>query len=32
VEVKGQTLEIKLLAKPTGPALKGLEIRGLPPR
>ncbi len=30
VEVTGKELEIKLLANPTGPAIKGIEIRGLP--
>ncbi len=29
VEVKGRELEVKLLANPVGPALKGIEIRGL---
>lgn len=30
VEVTGKELEIKLLANPTGPAIKGIELRGLP--
>lgn len=30
VDVTGKELEIKLLANPTGPAIKGIEIRGLP--
>ncbi len=31
VELKDGELEIKLMANPTGPAIKAFEIRGLPP-
>ncbi len=30
VKVTGRALEIKLLANPVGPAIKGIEVRGLP--
>ncbi|MSQ97225.1 MAG: hypothetical protein EXR98_22100 [Gemmataceae bacterium] len=32
VEVTGREIEIKLLANPVGPAIKGIEIRGLSPK
>ena len=31
VDVAGRELRVGVLAQPTGPAIKGIEIRGLPP-
>ncbi len=32
VEVEGRELEVKMLANPTSASIKGIEIRGLPPK